>query len=71
MCFAPEPDVLRQRAVLLLPVLRVKWCCIMLNEFLPDAARRRNFADPGRDDDGRKRLQLNKARRALAVLTNS
>jgi hypothetical protein len=68
MRFAAYPAALRQRAILFLPVLRVKWCCIMLNEFLPDAVRRRQYADPDRDDDSRKRLQLDKAQRALAAL---
>ena len=35
------------RVRLLEPISQVKWCCIILNEFLPAAARRRNFANPG------------------------
>ncbi len=52
---------LAQRARFLLPVFQVKWCCIMLNEFLPDAARRRQFANPTSNPGQRKRLQLEKA----------
>lgn len=55
----------QQRITLLLPVYRLKWCCIMLNEFLPIDSQRRSFA---RDDDGREerqRKQLEKAERAL------
>jgi hypothetical protein len=52
-----------ERAVRLLPVYRVKWCCIMLNDFLPVGSKRRQYA--GREDCGR---QLEKARRALQTL---
>lgn len=54
---------LRERARLLLPALQVKWCCIMLNEFLPDAARRRHFADSTQTPEQRQRAQLEKAER--------
>lgn len=49
------------RARLLEPISQVKWCCIILNEFLPAAARRRNFANPGSDVQARKQRQLGKA----------
>lgn len=55
--------VLRERARLLLPALQIKWCCIMLNEFLPDAARRRHFADSTQTPEQRQRAQLDKAER--------
>ena len=53
------------RARLLLPVYRLKWCCILLNEFLPTDASRRAFAAGTSADDDRKAAQLEKARRAL------
>jgi hypothetical protein len=65
MAFAPDAAALAARTRLLEPVFRIKWCCIMLNEFLPDAARRRRFADPGADSEARRRMQLDKARRHL------
>lgn len=34
----------KQRASILLPLYKLKWCCIMLNEFLPDTWERRKFA---------------------------
>ena len=52
-----------ERAVRLLPVYRVKWCCIMLNDFLPVGGQRRRYA--GREDRAR---QLKKARWALKSL---
>lgn len=39
-------DRLAERAVTMMPLFRLKWCCIMLNEFLSDAGRRRAFANP-------------------------
>jgi len=49
------------RVRLLEPISQLKWCCIILNEFLPAAARRRNFANPSNDAIARKQLQLGKA----------
>lgn len=52
-----------RRGWLLLPVYRIKWCCIMLNEFLAGGAERRIFAGAGSDD--LRSVQLAKARSAL------
>lgn len=62
---APFEDAegMLRRARLLEPVFRVKWCCIILNEFLPAAAERRRFANPQADSEAGKRRQLAKARR--------
>jgi hypothetical protein len=63
---SPFEDVGRiiERTRLLSPAFRARWSCIALNEFLPDAARRRRFADAGeaRDTEQRKLEQLDKAR---------
>jgi hypothetical protein len=48
------------RVRLLEPISQIKWCCIILNEFLPASARRRNFANPGADAIARKQRQLDK-----------
>lgn len=61
MAYSANPAALSARAHILLPVFQVKWCCIILNEFLPDSAQRRRFADPTRDVATRKREQLAKA----------
>jgi len=50
-----------ERAGLLLPVYRLKWCCILLNEFMSVGANRRDFAETGRRAD-RKARQLEKVR---------
>ena len=52
---------LAKRARLLFPVFKIKWCCLMLNEFLPDAAIRRRFANPTLDPEQSKLIQLKKA----------
>ena len=64
---APFQDAaaLIERAHRLQVIAQVRWCCIMLNEFLPDVARRRQFADPSLDLEARKRQQLCKARRLI------
>lgn len=59
--YSANPALLAARARILLPVFQTKWCCIILNEFLPEAAQRRRFADPGHDASARKRVQLGKA----------
>lgn len=55
-----EDRGLRARIAALLPAYRVKWCCILLNEFLPADAARRRHAGAG-DSDDRKRAQLRRA----------
>ena len=37
-------DGAMQRIQLLYPLYRVKWCCIIMNEFLPEGKRRRAFS---------------------------
>jgi hypothetical protein len=56
----PSREGIVTRAHLLLPVYRIKWCCIMLNEFLAVENKRRRFADPASSDYERKERQLNR-----------
>ena len=59
---------LAERAVLLLPAYRIKWCCILLNEFLrSDRARRTFAAGDASEAEASKATQLEKARRALVI----
>ena len=51
-----------QRTRLLLPAYRIKWCCIMLNEFLKGASLRRRFAQVQEDNPLKKSEQLAKAK---------
>ena len=62
-----RPAVMRSRIRLLLPVYQLKWCCIILNDFLPTDAARRQFSLAG-DPEARKRSQLDKARQLLGQL---
>jgi hypothetical protein len=48
----------------------LKWCAILLNEFTLDDMARRCFADDGAETSGRKKAQLEKARRMLAQVTH-
>jgi hypothetical protein len=66
---APFADagILAERARRLEVIARVRWCCIILNEFLPDIARRRRFADPALDLEARKLQQVRKARQLYAT----
>lgn len=57
---------LAQRARLLLPAYRIKWCCIMLNDFVRTDGARREFALGAGASADRKRVQLAQARKLLA-----
>lgn len=63
-----EPQLHQQRIALLLPVHQVKWCCILLNDFLTVGSQRRRFASTGDNDECRKKRQLRKARRMLQLV---
>lgn len=56
---------LATRAARLLPAYRIKWSCILLNEFLPTEQARRRFAGGEGDLAARKTAQLAKARKML------
>lgn len=56
----PQPDALERRAQAFLPVHRLKWSCILLNEFRIEDRRRRQHA--GLDSEGLLSDQLEKAR---------
>src|SRR5581483_2047702 len=46
-----DPERLEQRIRALLPVYGIKWCCILLNEFLPVGKARRRFASEDCDPE--------------------
>ncbi len=59
---------LAARAGLLLPAYRLKWCCIILNEFLRSDLRRREFArGTAAELEDLKAVQLRKAREYFAA----
>lgn len=63
-----EPELQLQRFRMLLPVHGIKWCCILLNDFLPAGGARRRFAGGGVLPLESKARQLEKARQALRTL---
>jgi len=65
----PERELALRRMNLLLPIYRIKWCCILLNHFLPVDSERRAFAQG--DAEGRKKEQINKAQKLFASLEQS
>ncbi|QGY39381.1 hypothetical protein GM415_04340 [Pseudodesulfovibrio cashew] len=60
----------RDRGVALFPLFGIKWCCILLNEFVPREAARRSFARIERTESETRVLtrQLDKARAMLDSL---
>ncbi len=78
----PQPERQLKRIDLLIPIHQIKWCCILLNDFLPAGLERRRFADedhrhagqkpvvrhPLAEAAGQKAIQLEKARTALKGL---
>lgn len=64
-----DPAYHRARFMLLMPVYRLKWCCILLNDFLPAGGARRDFARGSAEDSQalaqRRARQLAKARQML------
>jgi hypothetical protein len=63
-----NPTLHYKRFALLLPVYQIKWCCIMLNHFLPAGQARRQYAGSTMDLDAQKLKQMDKVRAALANL---
>ncbi len=61
-----QGERLHRRIQLLFPVFQLKWCCILLNEFLPTSAASRRFAGASDDVVQQKQLQLKKAQAMLA-----
>ena len=58
----PDMGDIVKRALALLPLYQVKWCCILLNEFLSVSNDRRVFSDASIEMEARKREQLQKAK---------
>ncbi|MCC6231295.1 MAG: phosphotransferase, partial [Verrucomicrobiales bacterium] len=57
----PGLEGLEARARRLFPAYQIKWCCIILNEFLRGDRARRAFAHGAEAVESRKRAQLDKA----------
>ncbi len=61
----PYPDIQFERTKKLFPMFQIKWCCIILNEFLPNVAKRRLFSNPLLDIEESRKIQLLKAQNLL------
>ncbi len=59
-------DEMIERTKLLLPLYSIKWCCIVLNYFLPDGKLQKEFVLPIKYED--RKLQLQKAKLILKNL---
>lgn len=60
-------DCLEQRVRWLLPVYRVKWCCIVLNAATPSGSARRRFAGRPAPGDAELAQHVGRARELLAL----
>lgn len=65
---AGAPPEFEARTQLLFPVFGIKWCCILLNEFLPDGSARRGFAQRHIDPTKRRREQIERLESLLDQL---
>ncbi len=64
----PRSEFHLERIRILRPLHILKWCCLLLNEFLPVAQNRRQFAGACQNLRGKKVQQLEKARRMFQRL---
>ncbi len=64
----PRPEFHLERIRILRPIHILKWCCLLLNEFLPVAQNRRKFAGGIKNFEEKKIQQLEKARRMFNQL---
>ncbi len=62
----PYTKEVSDRAAILFPVYKLKWCCILLNEFLQDSMARRKFAI----SEGSPDLKLQQLNKALKYMEN-
>jgi hypothetical protein len=66
-----NPEQQRHKIEMLLPVYQVKWCCIVMNEFLPRGLSRRIFMEKNIDSEARKDEQLRKARKIIHTISRN
>lgn len=67
MLIFPEPDRLIERALLLKPLYLIKWCCIVLNVFLPSHSARKHFSNNTLDVKILQQSQLEKAKKMVTT----
>ncbi|MDX8414503.1 MAG: aminoglycoside phosphotransferase family protein [Mariprofundales bacterium] len=64
--YSNNSQALTARSRAMLPLFHIKWCCIMLNEFLPNGMMRRTFSESEDDIMQKQQNQLKKTRMFLA-----
>lgn len=64
----PAPEQIISRSRLLMPLYKIKWCCIALNVFLPVNLARRKFANNTINERQFKSNQIEKSRALLVEL---
>jgi len=64
--YSSNRQALIARSRAMLPLFHIKWCCIMLNEFLPNGMMRRIFSESEGDMLRKQQHQLEKTRLFLA-----
>lgn len=62
----PNSEKVLARTKILHPLFALKWCCIILNPFVPEWAARSQFADSASDLNQLKQERLSRARKAFA-----
>ena len=67
--FSGDPEF-TFRLKLLYPLIGIRWCMILLNEFLPERWARRQFAGSTNDMHQAQQRQLEKARQMLITIEN-
>lgn len=71
IAFEPaQVDIVKERLAIYMKVLRLKWICIILNEFKNDDISRRVWASDC-DKEKRKKMQLEKAKNSLPRVNQS
>ena len=63
-----NPEMQGKRMEILLPVYEIKWCCIVLNEFLPRGRSRRTFMKKMLNPEVKKDEQLQKAMNIISTI---
>lgn len=64
-----NPENLLNRIDMLMPVYQIKWCCIILNDFLPRGENRREFMENNHNSEEIKEIQLKKAKEIVAEIS--
>ncbi|VEN74522.1 conserved hypothetical protein [Candidatus Desulfarcum epimagneticum] len=64
-CFSEGVELIRDRTEAVYPLFGLKWCLILLNEFVQDDILRRNFAGKAYNLEEQQMIQLNKTKKML------